>query len=125
MDLSFPGQRTTTATLCIPNDSVYMPGPCAGKSENGALTKGHRKKYQNEDFAKNGRKNFRGYTLMRKRRKYFALFARKQRGKKPFGSGGCINFQHSMLTKHAPNNDHKVTVRVRVRVCRHVNSVIV
>ena len=35
MDLSFPGQRTTTATLCIPHDSVYMPGPHAGKSENG------------------------------------------------------------------------------------------
>ena len=44
-------------------------------------TKGHRKKYQNEDFAKNGRKNFRSYTMMRKRRKCFALFARKQREK--------------------------------------------
>ena len=32
MDLSFPGQRTATATLCIPHDSVYMPGPRAGKS---------------------------------------------------------------------------------------------
>ena len=32
MDLSFPGQRTATA---IPHDSVYMPGPRAGKSENG------------------------------------------------------------------------------------------
>ena len=35
MDLSVPGQRTATATLCIPHDSVYMPGPRAGKSENG------------------------------------------------------------------------------------------
>ena len=35
MDLSFPGQRTATATLCIPHDSVYMPGPHTGKSENG------------------------------------------------------------------------------------------
>ena len=35
MDLSFPGQRTAKATLCIPHDSVYMPGPRAGKSENG------------------------------------------------------------------------------------------
>ena len=35
MDLSFPGQRTATATSCIPHDSVYMPGPRAGKSENG------------------------------------------------------------------------------------------
>ena len=37
MDLSFPGQGTATATLCIPHDSVYtyMPGPRAGKSENG------------------------------------------------------------------------------------------
>ena len=34
MDLSLPGQRTATATLCIPHDSVYMPGPSAGKSEN-------------------------------------------------------------------------------------------
>ena len=33
MDLSFPGQRTTTATSCIPHDSVYMPGPHAGKSD--------------------------------------------------------------------------------------------
>ena len=33
MDLSFPGQRTAKAT--IPHDSVYMPGPRAGKSENG------------------------------------------------------------------------------------------
>ena len=29
IDLSFPGQRTATATLCIPHDSVYMPGPRA------------------------------------------------------------------------------------------------
>ena len=35
MDLSFPGQRTATATLCIPLDSVYMPGPRIGKSEYG------------------------------------------------------------------------------------------
>ena len=35
MDLSFPGQWTATATSCIPHDSVYMPGPRAGKSENG------------------------------------------------------------------------------------------
>ena len=34
MDLSFPGQRTATATSCIPHDSVYMPGPRVGKSEN-------------------------------------------------------------------------------------------
>ena len=33
MELSFPGQRTTTATSCIPHDSVYMPGPRAGKSD--------------------------------------------------------------------------------------------
>ena len=33
MDLSFPGQRTATATSCIPHDSVYMPGLCAGKSD--------------------------------------------------------------------------------------------
>ena len=35
MDLSFLGQRTAKATSCIPHDSVYMPGPRAGKSENG------------------------------------------------------------------------------------------
>ena len=35
MDLSFPGQRTATATLCIPHNSVYMPGPQAEKSEIG------------------------------------------------------------------------------------------
>ena len=35
MDLSFPGQRTTTATSCIPHNSVYMQGPHAGKSKNG------------------------------------------------------------------------------------------
>ena len=35
MDLNFSVQRTATATLCIPHNSVYMPGPCAGKSENG------------------------------------------------------------------------------------------
>ena len=33
MDLSFPGQQTATATSCIPHDSVYMPGPRAGKSD--------------------------------------------------------------------------------------------
>ena len=33
MDLSFPGQRTATATSCISHDSVYMPGPRAGKSD--------------------------------------------------------------------------------------------
>ena len=35
LDLSFSGLQTTTATLCIPQDSVYMPGPHDGKSENG------------------------------------------------------------------------------------------
>ena len=35
MDMSFPGQRTVTATSCIPHDSVDMPGTCTGKSENG------------------------------------------------------------------------------------------
>ena len=38
MDLSSPGQRTTTATSCIPYDSAYMPGPRARKSENGVLS---------------------------------------------------------------------------------------
>ena len=33
MDLSFTRQRTATATLCIPHDSVYTPGPRAGKSD--------------------------------------------------------------------------------------------
>ena len=33
--LSFPGERTAIATSCIPHDSVYKPGPRAGKSENG------------------------------------------------------------------------------------------
>ena len=37
MDLSFPDQQTATATSCIPHDSVYMRGPCAGKSENGSF----------------------------------------------------------------------------------------
>ena len=37
MDLSFPGQQTTTATSCIPYDSAYMPGTRARKSENGVL----------------------------------------------------------------------------------------
>ena len=101
LDLSFPGQWTTTVTSCIPHDSVYMPGPRAGKSENNVVNKQRpTKKCQNKDFAKNGRKTFCGYTMMRKRRKSFALFARKQREKNPFASG-CINFQHSMLTKHA------------------------
>ena len=35
MDLSFPGQRTATATSFIHHDSVYMRGPRARKSENG------------------------------------------------------------------------------------------
>ena len=35
MDLSFPGPQTATATSCVHHDSVYLPGPCAGKSENG------------------------------------------------------------------------------------------
>ena len=33
MDLSFPGQQTTTANSCIPHDSVYILGPRAGKSD--------------------------------------------------------------------------------------------
>ena len=102
-----------------------------------SANEGPPKKYQNEDFPKNGRKNFPGYTTMRKRRKCFALFARKQREKNPFASGRCINFQHSTLKKHAVNSNHKVAlqdaqlrgqftrVRVRVRVSRHSNSAIV
>ena len=35
MDLSFPGQRTATATSCIHHDSVYTRGLRARKSENG------------------------------------------------------------------------------------------
>ena len=35
IDFSFPGQWTTTATSCIPHDSVFMPGPHARKSEKG------------------------------------------------------------------------------------------
>ena len=77
--------------------------------------KGHQKKYQNEYFAKNGRENFPGYTMMRKRRKCFALFARKQRKK--------IHLQvvdTSTVTKHAANTDY-----VRVRGSKHYNRVIV
>ena len=37
MDLSFPGQQTATGTSCIPDNSVYMPGPRAGKSKNAFL----------------------------------------------------------------------------------------
>ena len=35
MDLSFPGQRTATATSCIHHDSVYMRGLHSRKYENG------------------------------------------------------------------------------------------
>ena len=35
IDFSFPGQWTTTATSCIPHDSVFMPAPHARKSEKG------------------------------------------------------------------------------------------
>ena len=35
IDFSFPGQWTTTATSCIPHDSVFMPGPHVRKSEKG------------------------------------------------------------------------------------------
>ena len=35
MDLSVPGQLTATATSYVPHGSLYMPGPRAGKSENG------------------------------------------------------------------------------------------
>ena len=38
---------------------------------------------------------------------------RESKEKKIIGrsSGGCINFQHSILTKHAMNNDHKVALQ--------------
>ena len=35
IDFSFPGQRTPTATSCIPHDAPHDRGPRAGKSENG------------------------------------------------------------------------------------------
>ena len=69
--------------------------------------------------------------------KMFCTVCKKAKRKNPFASGGCINFQHSTLTKHAMINNHKVAlqdaqlrgqftrVRVRVRVSRHYNSVIV
>ena len=38
MDLSVPGQLTATATSYVPHGSLYMPGPRAGKSENGVLS---------------------------------------------------------------------------------------
>ena len=41
----------------------------------------------------------------------FCTVCEKAKRKNPFASGGCINFQHSSLTKHAANNDHKVALQ--------------
>ena len=35
--MSFPGQRTATASSCIHHNNVYMRGLCARKSENGVF----------------------------------------------------------------------------------------
>ena len=43
--------------------------------------------------------------------KMFCTVCEKAKRKNPFASGGCINFQHSSLTKHAANNDHKVALQ--------------
>ena len=43
--------------------------------------------------------------------KMFCTVCEKAKRKNPFASGGCINFQHSTLTKHAANNDHKVALQ--------------
>ena len=76
--VSGPPQR-----LCVSLTIVYTCQDHVLESLKMASTEneGPPKKNQNEDFAKNGRKNFRGYTMMRKRRKCFTLFARKQREK--------------------------------------------
>ena len=67
------------------------------------------KKNQNEDFAKNGRKNFRGYTDEEKEKK-FCTVCEKAKRKNPLVDP-VVDAKHSILTKHAMNNDHKVALQ--------------
>ena len=126
--LSFPGQRTTTATSCIPNNSVYMPGPCAGKSENGVLS---------EQRATEKSTKMKILSRMKERISMVTFWWGKgenvlnclQESKekksicKSLVDASISNIQRSqsMLWRMTT----KLWLRVRVRVSRHVNSVMV
>ena len=90
-----------------------------------SANEGPPKKVLKRRFRQKWKKEFPWLHYDKEKEKMFCTVCKKANEKNPFASGGCINFQHSTPRKHAANNDHKDTVRVRVRVSRHYNSVIV
>ena len=84
-----------------------------------SVNKGPPKKVPKQRFRQEWKKEFPWLNYDEENVKTFCTVCKKAKRKNPFASGGCINFQHSTITKHAMNNEHKVTVRVRVTVRRH------
>jgi len=76
-----------------------------------SANKGLPKKVPKQRFRQEWRKEFLGLHYDEEKEKMFCTVYKKAKRKNPFPSGGCINFQHSMLTKHAANNDHKVALQ--------------
>ena len=72
---------------------------------------GPSKKVPKRRFHQEWKKEFPWLHYDEEREKMFCTVCEKAKRKNPFASGGCINFQHSTLTKHAANNDHKVALQ--------------
>ena len=144
MDLSFPGQRTTTATSCIPHDSVYMPGPRAEKSENGVLGRATEKSTKTKISPRMEERISvvklwwgKGENVLHclqesKEKKSICKWwmlppvctgdsKHVEEDKGPFILIGIVNIRNASFW----HSHMLLFVRVRVGVCRHYNSVIV
>ena len=88
-----------------------MPGPCAGKSENGI----HRerratKKEPKRRFRQEWKKEFPWLHYDEEKEKMFCTVCEKAKRKNPLVDP-VVDAKHSILTKHAMNNDHKVALQ--------------
>ena len=88
-----------------------MPGPCAGKSENGI----HRerratKKEPKRRFRQEWKKEFPWLHYDEEKEKTFCTVCEKVKRKNPL-LDPVVDAKHSILTKHAMNNDHKVALQ--------------
>ena len=76
-----------------------------------SANEGRRKKVPRRRFCQEWKKEFPWLHCDEEKEKLFCTVCKKAKRKNPFARGGCINFQHSMLTKHAANNNHKVALQ--------------
>ena len=96
------------ATSCFHHDNVYVPEPCAEMaSSSKRASEELPKQAVKRRFRGEWKKEFPWLRYDEEKKKMFCIICEKAKRKNPFASSGCTNFQHSTLTKHAVNNDHK------------------